>query len=226
MAAAQDHYAEQLVRFEHINTVPLAAPYSYRLKRVLYALSAPAASVGTSNSDIGGSVEHQNFLTETAGDEARLRGLGLSLQDDLCMVLGRLFKVHPEFDAVLVELIWRFHTESKQRNDDGSSATGGPYIVLIAEDQYALNEIVYDRLLTAMGRLLQRKAVGGREPEHSAVSAEALLQRHLRLVGYSYYHALLRSARVVLDTFPYGGDDQADATWCLCLLSNLLCCCW
>mmetsp|Transcript_17690 Transcript_17690/g.39726 ORF Transcript_17690/g.39726 Transcript_17690/m.39726 type:complete len:128 (+) Transcript_17690:432-815(+) len=31
------------------------------------------------------------------------------------------------------------------------------------------------------------------------------MRRHFRMLGYHHYHALLRSARVVLDTHPYGG---------------------
>jgi hypothetical protein len=193
---AQSHYSEQLVRFTHINTVPLAAPYSFRLKRILHAMHSQQHNteqpVTTTEQDLA------QFLVETANDEARLLELGFTLDSDFCMVLGRLFKLHPEFDAVLVELIWSFHTE---RDAERVATDRSPFIILIAEDLSELNAIVYDRLLLALHQKLSSE-------EASAEDAVHIMQQHLKVVGYGYYHTLLRSARVALDTFPYGGKSH------------------
>jgi hypothetical protein len=190
---AQSHYSEQLVRFTHINTVPLAAPYSFRLKRVLHATHS-----GQRNTDKPGAATEQDlaqFLADTANDEARLRELGFPLDSDFCMVLGRLFKLHPEFDAILVDLIWNFHTRGRA---GGERTDRSPFIVLIAGDLHELNDIVYERILLALQQKLSSEEVSAEDAVH-------IMQQHLKVVGYGYYHTLLRSARVVLDTFPYGG---------------------
>lgn len=183
------------MRFEHINTVPLAPPYSYRLKRILLENEGRQLLMEQSEDSDEGT---HRFLAEAANDEARLRELGFTVHSNLCMVLGRLFKLHPEFDAVLSELIWRFHADSS--HGGFISDADGPFIVLIAEDLSELNEIVYHRLLQATQRRLDAE-IGSSAP----AGAAALLRRHVKVVGYGYYHTLLRSARVVLDTFPYGG---------------------
>jgi hypothetical protein len=76
-----------------------------------------------------------------------------------------------------------------------------PLIILIAEDVSEQNAIVYDRLLLALHQKLSSE-------EASAEDAVHIMQQHLKVVGYGYYHTLLRSARVALDTFPYGGKSH------------------
>jgi hypothetical protein len=181
--AAQAHYAEQLVRMQHINTVPLASPYSYRLRRIQHAMRHPGGSPPSASADV------MKFQAETEKDREVLSQLGLTLESDICMILGRLFKLHPEFDEILVSIILGMEAEGTGR---------GAYIVLVAESLIELNTLIYDRLGAALsGRL------GGGETGNA--QSAALMREYVRVVGYSRYHALLRAARVVLDTFPYGG---------------------
>ena len=96
------------------------------------------------------------------------------------MVLGRLFKLHPDFDVVIVNLLRYFASEDK---------THTMYLVLVKEDLLSINERIFQRLSSLI-------AEGEREEAMS----------RLRFVNYaSHYHLILSKARVVLDTFPYGG---------------------
>ena len=139
--AAVADYAEQLVRFDAVNSAPYRAQHA--------AKTTPLA-------------EHGVALPE---DEAHV-----------FLVLGRLFKLHPRFDAIVGDLL---------------AADRSAVVLLVAEREPAWNAAAVARITAALA------ARGG-------LGAADVVAR-VRLVDYwSYVHAL-GHAHVVLDTFPYGG---------------------
>ena len=107
------------------------------------------------------------------------------------MVLGRLFKLHPEFDEILISILYSaFHSHELQ----GRKST--VYIVLIAERIYEYNHHIMKRL---------RDFLIARDSALTVQQQEELLMR-IRFVHLDAYYRLLPFARAVLDTFPYGGD--------------------
>ncbi|KAJ1449155.1 hypothetical protein M885DRAFT_113548 [Pelagophyceae sp. CCMP2097] len=104
----------------------------------------------------------------------------LPLEDDarLYVVLGRLFKLHPLFDDILVDLL--------SRDTEG-------VVVLIGEPQRALNSRLWSRVSGAV-----KRAVADADLKDSVL-------RRIVFVDYWNYLHVLANAAVVLDTFPYGG---------------------
>lgn len=120
----------------------------------------------------------------------------------VCLVLGRLFKLHPMFDDAAAEILVRSFLLGEN-----------VYLVLVAEKIKEWNAAIYDRLLAAIERIWVAESshavdVGSSLPSELTASALARLKQRVRFVSYSPgYHALLEhpATRVVLDTFPYGG---------------------
>lgn len=145
----------------------------------------------------------------------------------LCLVLGRLFKLHPTFDDMVASIVERLYQRDALISSSAATASkgGGQWrngtrvvIVFIAEDDFKLNDIVYRRLSAAvLQRLLQSRPPpridgsgeeGEEEEEEVSAStrAQRMMRRYVRFYRYeTHYHALLRHADVVLDTYPYGG---------------------
>lgn len=133
-----------------------------------------------------------NTIPMSKADQSIVRSVkmfGIPEDSRIALVLGRLFKIHPTFYDAILNIL--YHTR----------ALYPPvYILLIRESVRSWN----DQLWTAMTRRFE-DLVG---PEMSVT----LLQR-IRLISFSMYTDALLLARVVLDTFPYGGCVTAhDAT--------------
>ena len=244
---AQAQYTEQLVRMMHINTVPLAAPYSCYLKRFqqseLLHLYHNNTNYTTNTTTTSSSMQHksnlnkeekENFLRETLNDYITLEALQISpINSEISLVLGRLFKIHPDFDDILVSIIWELYIKSYYSRylSMEDVKLKNYYIILIAEQRKALNNIVFSRLLQKLEEkrknymnqsYMNTTTTTGSSSSSSNThhhpqqqltdlsttdfaSAEEILAQHLRVVGYRHYHTLLRHSRVVLDTYPYGG---------------------
>ena len=129
-----------------------------------------------------------------------LEKLGIAIDDKIAVVLGRLFKFHPEFDVAIVGIL--LATIDKNST-----------IVLILEDILEWNDIIYNRIKSCLVATLMNNDLTtnilisgeGRVVEEYTILAMDILFRHLRLVGYHYYGEVLLVADVALDTFPYGG---------------------
>ena len=190
--------------------VPLSSPHSTRLSKVTSNFYAKhAINNATSNTNNNG-----QFLphdVEARGDLEALLSLGFPLNCDIVAVLGRLFKLHPEFDELLVTLLLDLHG----RDTSPSSAS---YVVLIAENVFELNTIILERLI----RAIDTRITG----THTLppISATMLVAKYIRLVGYEHYYTVLRSAKVVLDTNPYGGTNRPVECLCWRLMSTVILC--
>jgi hypothetical protein len=144
----------------------------------------------------------------------------------LCLVLGRLFKLHPAFDDMVASIVERLYQRDAIISSAATASGGGEqwrnvtrvFIVFIAEDDFKLNDIVYRRLRAAvLQKLLQSRPPlpridgnndeEGEDKEVSATSrAQRMMRRYVRFYRYeTHYHVLLRHADIVLDTYPYGG---------------------
>lgn len=141
----------------------------------------------------------------------------------LCLVLGRLFKLHPAFDDMVASIVERLYQRDAIISSAATASGRGEqwrngtrvFIVFIAEDDFKLNDIVHRRLRAAvLQRLLQSRSplprIDGNndeEGEDKATSrAQRMMRRYVRFYRYeTHYHALLRHADIVLDTYPYGG---------------------
>ena len=198
---ADAHYSEQIVRMENINVVPLSSPHSTRLSKVLsnfYTLH----SSSNSTSNTSDNSQFSQHDTEAMGDVNALSSLGFPVNCDLVVVLGRLFKLHPEFDELLVTLLLDLYVRDQSSIVINSTSTA-TFVVLIAENVYELNTIILERLINAIdARIASTHSL-------SQTSANMLVAKYVRLVGYNHYYTVLRSAKVVLDTNPYGGKCQS-----------------
>lgn len=198
---ADAHYSEQIVRMENINVVPLSSPHSTRLSKVTnnFYVNHPTSNSASNTSDYGQLSSHD---AEALGDLAALSSLSFPVNSDLVVVLGRLFKLHPEFDELLVTLLLDLYVRD-QSNIVINSTSPATFVVLIAENVYELNTIICERLINAIDA---RIASTHTLPQ---TSATMLVAKYVRLVGYNHYYTVLRSAKVVLDTNPYGGKSQS-----------------
>ena len=213
LEAGHRHYSEQLIRMDRMNTAPIRSSHftmHYDLTR-------------TPLSQLLG-------LEEKAGEKD-----SNSIESvKLVLVLGRLFKLHPDFDAALATLLltqsalpfkaFNRHKKSVDIEDDNI------YIVLFSERMHEWNEIVFKRLRDRLNKMIFVLLGQGNDEDFADLSfvpsssstltnfysteganiiEEELdrLMSRIRIVGYTKYHRLLGhpATRVVLDTFPYGG---------------------
>lgn len=137
--------------------------------------------------------------------------MGLPEGVSINLVLGRLFKLHPNFDDVLAGIL--------------ISSPEHSMVVLISEKIYDWNQFIYDRIYNRVVDLLNSTfsidnnvAMTSNDPttiglyldnseiSHLQLFAQAkLVVKKLRFMNYDFYGDLLRLATVILDTFPYGG---------------------
>lgn len=134
--------------------------------------------------------------------EAIYRSISLPADSKICMVLGRLFKLHPDFDEALAGVL--------------AQSPDNTVLVLVAEKLGEWNQIIYDRLLDSVTALLLRKTETGSNissdseifdsmrREEASFRAAAYMQK-IRFVTYEHYSDFLLLSEVVLDTYPYGG---------------------
>lgn len=113
------------------------------------------------------------------------------------MILGRLFKFHPTFDQVLVDLLIWF----EENKIDA-------HVILIAEKHRSWNNKIYNRLFQRLLATYSARSaanlVNNNNTEQLYMAVLASLTR-LHFISYSNYVPALLAASVVLDTFPYGG---------------------
>lgn len=156
--AAWEQYSEQLVRFEFINTIPCITD------------------------EWDGGLETN---VEAVHGRALLSGLGLPNDALLVSVLGRLFKIHPDFIDMLASLLLKMHSFDKEDR---------VFLVLFAERTFDFNQLLFD----ALSETIARKSLNE--------SMIAAVMRRVKLYHFGkFYHQLLPITRIVLDTYPYGG---------------------
>jgi hypothetical protein len=118
------------------------------------------------------------------------------------VILGRLFKFHPEFLEMIADLlIFNSEDPDKERL----------FIVAYAEKTYQYNEDIMESLM----KTLQLK-------KPSFTDSEVLeVLSHFKLLQYSeFYHSLSPFARGMLDSYPYGG--KLVLILLLCFISSFL----
>lgn len=134
------------------------------------------------------------------------------------MVLGRLFKLHPDFDETLANIL--IHSPDNT------------VLVLVAEIIEEWNVVIYDRILAALISLLESGTLENQfenQFEKNPISGDfdpkktiefdkpltaADIIKKLRFVSYDRYSDMLLLSTVILDTYPYGGKYS---TFCLSL---------
>ena len=130
------------------------------------------------------------------------------------MVLGRLFKLHPDFDETLANIL--IHSPDNT------------VLVLVAEIIEEWNVVIYDRILDALIFLLESGTLenqfeknpisGDFDPKNAIELDKSLIAadiiKKLRFVSYDRYSDMLLLSTVILDTYPYGGKYS---TFCLSL---------
>ncbi len=108
----------------------------------------------------------------------------------MALVLGRLFKIHPDFIAMVVDILVSLED------------TENCFVVLVAENNLEYNNVNYKRLKQRLELLTASSSVSDdRRRVHK-------LMQKVRFVHFHQYNALLSMARVVLDTYPYGGQSH------------------
>ena len=103
------------------------------------------------------------------------------------LVLGRLFKLHPVFDDIIINILLR-NTKV--------------YILLVRESVSSWNEIIWLRLKNKIEFEILQNSTS--YTSNNKWNTSAVLNR-LRFIPYDFYSDALLQAEVVLDTFPYGG---------------------
>jgi hypothetical protein len=137
--------------------------------------------------------------------------MGLPEGVSLCLVLGRLFKLHPNFDVVLAGIL--------------ISSPENSLVILIAEKINDWNQFIYDRIynrvidllkgtfsidsnitITSHDTSITRLYLDNSEiPQFKLLAHADSILKKLRFLNYDFYGDLLQAATVILDTFPYGG---------------------
>jgi len=178
--------------------VPLAAEdyYSEQLIRMEIMNSAPIKQAERSG---------------TYNRNEILKGMGLPKEVSLSLVLGRLFKLHPNFDVVLAGILILSPETSM--------------VILIAEKINDWNQLIYDRIYNRVIDLLKGTynidsniadtshdtsitrlhPDNSETPQFKLLAHADLIIKKLRFLNYDFYGDLLQVATVILDTFPYGG---------------------
>jgi hypothetical protein len=228
---ANAHYTEQLVRMTHINVVPLAASQ--------HSLIARQESLDRIRNN--GATEEQNVplknvhLPVAMGvTDDSLAHIGIPSGTRLCLVLGRLFKIHPEFDEIIVSVLLQLASSSDQFGAENVSPAVGDstLIAFIAEDIASMNYKIIDRLVKIMSKRFHDDSVAAVDkvgssvelvgakikahtnktvedadtvPDAMVLRSHELIGKYVRFVEYEHYYDLLLQARVVFDTYPYGG---------------------
>jgi hypothetical protein len=140
-----------------------------------------------------------------------VKGMGLPEEVSLSLVLGRLFKLHPNFDVVLAGIL--------------ISSPENSMVILIAEKINDWNQLIYDRIYNRVIDLLKGiynidsdiadtshdtsitrlHPDNSETPQFKLLAHADLIIKKLRFLNYDFYGDLLQVATVILDTFPYGG---------------------
>jgi predicted O-linked N-acetylglucosamine transferase (SPINDLY family) len=174
--AGDQHYSEQLVRMEYVNTAPFKKVGMQQICRhcniYLYIYSFILGFLPSSHCPFTPATATTPLQSGSVTAAERLEvlaALRMPAAAPYCLVVGRLFKLHPEFDSALGEVL--------RRNPQA-------FVVFIFERALAWNRVAMQRLAGAVG------------PAGMA---------RVRLGAFSKYSALVRHADVILDTFPYGG---------------------
>lgn len=126
-------------------------------------------------------VDGQLDVASAAEDETLLQ-FGIPRRAHVCLVFGRLFKTHPTFDRVALDILL---------------ADPDAVLVLIQERQEPVTQAVWMRLQTAA-----HDTANSTTTEPSQIDA---LMRRVLLLHHWNFVEVLHQAHVVLDTHPYGG---------------------
>jgi hypothetical protein len=113
----------------------------------------------------------------------------------VAVILGRLFKLHPDNLSLLMDTLGYIDSQYTQQKKINSAEAehGQPpiNIVLFVERLNEFNEIIYARL----NELAVEKGLDATR-----------MMNYLKFASYrDYYHKITPYARVALDTYPYGG---------------------
>ena len=166
----------------------------------------------------------------TAEENAAIyRSIGVPSDSKICMVLGRLFKMHPDFDEALAGILM--------------GTPDNVVLVFVAEKLGEWNEIIYERLLLRVTALVLKETQSDIQTQtqsdiltqtqtpssdgsYLTSNVESENFRHgdvegdregvvsvraagymgkVRFVSYAHYSDFLLLAEAVLDTYPYGG---------------------
>jgi hypothetical protein len=115
--------------------------------------------------------------------------VGLGENARFAVVLGRVFKFHPVFESIIVDLLLQLH--NCRTCDD-------MWIVAFAEKVFDYNQLFIQRLTAIV-----KDRFSPMEADEETVLD--ILSR-LKLIQYAgYYHDLSPYAKVAMDSYPYGG---------------------
>lgn len=115
--------------------------------------------------------------------------IGVPVNSKICLILGRLFKIHPLFNEALVDILLK--------------TSENVYIVVISEKISYWNNIIYDRLYELMNDKLNIININNNNVNNDIITQN--LMKRLIFVNFNLYTIVLNLATIVLDTFPYGG---------------------
>lgn len=144
--------------------------------------------------------------------ESLLQEAGLPVDCKFAVVLGRIFKFHPEFESILVNLLISFYDLAnktiRRANTSSLSFTSDYYLVVFAEKVIDYNRFFHLRI---QERLQQHS-------RSFTLSEQIIILQRLRIIQYTrFYHRLSPFAEVTLDSYPYGGKSESNSN------SNLFC---
>lgn len=164
---ANEDYSEQLVRMKFVSSVP----FIYEKAEVDLMTASDWMSAG---------------LPCNSSQQANC--------PLAAVILGRLFKLHPDFIDMLVALLGKV-VQSDHR--DASRIA----ILFFAERNPYWNQMLVTKLRDSLKKNFVAQGVA------NSTDMVHMAMQHVRLLTYSsaHYEKICRSARMVLDTFPYGG---------------------
>ena len=191
--AATNQYHEQLIRAELINTAPFAAdPAAVPWEEAAPALTIEAGPASDTPATFG--LAHDKPPGLVKGTPRHHGGCDTGADTHIFIVLGRLFKLHPNFDDALLTLL---HTDPRA------------IVALIQERHEAWTSAVWARIVAAANEREAAEAAKVAQAEGGVAQtfvAATVLERVRFVHHWNYVRALrLPSTAAVLDTWPYGG---------------------
>lgn len=122
--------------------------------------------------------------------------LGFPHNAKFAVILGRVFKYHPDFEEIIVNLLVKLEADYELSFCHLKNSCTPYFIIIYAEKVFELNQYFLNRISEHLHR---------HSWNFTEIEIDRILSR-IRLLSYSkYYFEFSQFAEVALDSYPYGG---------------------
>ena len=185
---AEQHYTEQHVRMHWMNSAPLRplwdddARYIHPIDKIV---SNPTTNTTTTTTTTTATTTATTATTDD-GSFATRKKVEDKYDYPYALIIGRMFKIHPSFQRAVVQILMK-SPESK--------------VVMIAEDFDPITQEIYESFQRTVYELVKMTTLPVEKVDEWCNN----VMSRLLFVEYAAYADYIVNAKVILDTFPYGG---------------------